>query len=272
MIFLDADDMLAPSTAAVVAEVFERRADVVKIMYRLRVVNGKGVPTGELKPPAHLPLRSGDLRPYELRFPFDMTWMATSGNAFRTSALERIFPIDEREYPLCADWYLSHLTPLLGLVEFLDIVGGAYRLHGANNYERMGGRVDMDQVRQTIVYARRTARHLVDLARELDLDGRPATADDVIAVSEIWQRLLSLRLEPSLHSIRSDSRIRLIALGLRAARRRFDVSLWLRAVLAIWVLAVGLTPRPLLPVVVRLLSVRDNPRLTPLLRRLHRGT
>jgi hypothetical protein len=272
VIFLDADDMLAPTTAAVVAEVFERRPDVVKVMYRLQVVDANGVPTGELKPPAHLPLRSGDLRPYELRFPFDMTWMATSGNAFRTSALERIFPIDEREYPLCADWYLSHLTPLIGLVEFLDTVGGEYRFHGANNYERQTGRLDLEQVRQTIVYARRTAQHLVDLARELDLDGRPATADDVIAVSEIWQRLLSLRLEPGLHSIPSDSRARLLALGLRAARRRFDVSLWLRAALAAWVLAVGLAPRPLLPVLVRMLSVRDNPRLTSVLSRLHRGT
>ena len=272
VIFLDADDMLAPTTAAVVAEVFERRPDVVKVMYRLRVVDGQGMPTGELKPPAHLPLRSGDLRPYELQFPFDMTWMATSGNAFRASALERIFPIDERDYHLCADWYLSHLTPLLGSVEFLDIVGGAYRFHGANNYERQTGTLDLEQVRQTIIYARRTAHHLVELAHELDLDGRPATEDDVIAVSEMWQRLLSLRLEPERHPIPSDSRRRLLVLGLRGARRRFDVSLVLRLALGGWVLAVALTPRPLLPVLVRTLSLRDSPWLTPLLSRLHRGT
>jgi hypothetical protein len=272
VIFLDADDMLAPTTAAVVAEVFDRQPDVVKVMYRLRVVDGQGVPTGELKPPAHLPLRSGDLRPYELRFPFDMTWMATSGNAFRASALERIFPIDERDYRLCADWYLSHLTPLLGRVEFLEAVGGAYRFHGANSYERQPGTLDLEQVRQTIVYARKTARHLVELARDLELDGRPTTAEDVISVSEMWQRLLSLRLEPDQHPIPSDSRRRLLVLGLRGARRRFDVSPGLRVALGAWVIAVGLIPRPLLPVLGRTLSLRDKPWLTSLLSRLHRGT
>jgi hypothetical protein len=270
VIFLDADDMLAPTTAAVAAEVFDRRPDVVKVMYRLRIVDKEGVPTGELKPPAHLPLRSGDLRPYELSFPFDMTWMATSGNAFRASALERIFPIDEIDYPLCADWYLSHLTPLLGDVEFLDAVGGAYRFHGANNYERQPGRLDLEQVRQTILYARRTTHHLVELARELDLDGRPTTDDDVIAVSEIWQRLLSLRLDPDRHPVAADSRRLLLVLGMRGVRRRFDVSLGLRLLLGSWILAVGFAPRPSLPFLVRLLSLRESVWLASLLRRHHR--
>lgn len=69
-----------------------------------------------------------------------------------------------------------------------------------------------------------------------------------------------------------DSRWRLLALGVRGARARFDVSIPLRLVLGAWVLAVGLTPRPALPLLVRLLAIRETRWLTPLLRRLHRGT
>jgi hypothetical protein len=64
----------------------------------------------------------------------------------------------------------------------------------------------------------------------------------------------------------------LLTLGLRSVRRRFDVSPGLRLVLGVWVLAVGLTPRPLLPLLVRMLSLRESPRLTSVLGRLHRGT
>jgi hypothetical protein len=271
-IFLDADDSLAPGAARIVAETFARDPRVAKVMYRLRVVDEAGVPTGELKPSGHLPLRSGDLRRQELRFPFDLTWMATSGNAFRRSALARIFPVPADDYPrVGADWYLSHLVPLLGEVAFLDEVGGSYRVHEANSYERPAGTLDLDQMRNTIVYCRRTAAHLVALAERLDLDGRPPAAEDVLSVSEIWQRIVSLRLAPAQHPLEDDTRSGLLASGLRAARRRFDVAPAHRMLLGAWVAAVALLPRAALPRLVRRLEpLRGEPWVTRLLRRLHR--
>ncbi|MGZ4408093.1 MAG: glycosyltransferase family 2 protein [Gaiellaceae bacterium] len=253
LIFLDADDMLAPDTARTVAATFEHEPRVVKVMYRLRVIDESGSPTGELKPPNHLPLRSGDLSRYVLHFPFDMTWMATSGNAFRKSALARIFPVPELDYPLCADYYLSHLTALLGDVVFLDRVGGSYRIHGANSYERAEGKLDLAQVRQTIVYCRHTARHLVELAERLELENRPRVVDDVLSVSELSHRLVSLRLDPERHPLQGDTRTRLLLLGQKAARGRFDVAPPLRLLLAAWMAALALMPRGSLP---RLLEAR----------------
>jgi hypothetical protein len=271
-IFLDADDTLAPDIAHMVAETFEREPRVAKVMYRLRVIDESGSPTGELKPASHLPLRSGDLRPYALRFPFDMTWMATSGNAFRDGCLARIFPVPASDYPrVGADWYLSHLTPLLGDVAFLEEVGGSYRVHAENNYERTPGRLDLEQMRNTIVYCRRTAVHLVELAGRLGLDGRPQAAEDVLSVSELWQRTVSLRLDPARHPVEGDTRTGLLALGLKAARRRFDVAPAHRLALGAWVAAVGLLPRAALPRVVgRLGGSRGGSRLSALLGRLHR--
>jgi glycosyltransferase involved in cell wall biosynthesis len=271
VIFLDADDVLDPDTARTVAEAFDRAPATAKVMYRLRVVDESGSPTGELKPPTHLPLRSGDLRPYVLRFPFDMTWMATSGNAFRRTALTGILPVPEHDYPILADFYLSQLTPLLGEVVFLDVVGGSYRLHGANSYEREAGRLDLEQVRHTIVYSRRTAVHLVDIAQRLDLEGRPLMPDDVLSVSEVWQRIVSLRLDPERHPVKGDTRLRLLARGFTAAGRRFDVSPLHRVLLCAWVIAVAALPRVTLPRLVQALAfMRRDRRISVLLGRLHR--
>jgi hypothetical protein len=270
VIFLDADDMLAPGVAQMVAETFEREPEVAKVMYRLRVVEEGGSPTGAVKPAEHLPLRSGDLRRYVLRFPFDMTWMATSGNAFRVQTLAQILPIPQDYYPIGADWYLSHLMPLLGEVTFLDRVGGSYRVHGANAYERSSGHLDLKQIRETIVFCRATAKHLVELAERLDLADRPAAADDLLCVSEIWQRLVSFRLEPEQHPLPGDTRLKLLVLGLRAARQRFDVSPLLRGVFAVWVAVIALVPRSKLPRLVEAYGLGGRAGLMPQLRRLHR--
>ncbi len=270
LIFLDADDVLAPDTAKTVTETFERKPRAAKVMYRLRVIDESGSATGEVKPLPHLPLRSGDLRPYVMRFPFDMTCMATSGNAFRSSALARIFPVPESDYPLCADYYLSHLTPLLGDVVFLDQIGGSFRIHEANGFERVVGKFDLEQIRQAIVYCRRTALHLVQVAERLDIEGRPRVADDLLSVSGLCKRLVSLRLDPAHHPFPGDTRMRLLMLGLRRARRRFDVAPPLRFLLAIWVAAVALVPRALLPRLLENVELLRGRIIGGLLGRLHR--
>src|SRR5215208_1734956 len=114
VIFLDADDLLRPNIVQDVVEAFRAQPNVTKVMYRMKVIDAAGRLTGEIKPDPHLPLRSGDLRRYILTFPFDMTWMATSGNAFAANALKKILPIPEQDFRIMADFYLSHLTPLLG--------------------------------------------------------------------------------------------------------------------------------------------------------------
>src|SRR5512142_3072128 len=75
VIFLDADDMLLPDIVQRVVEAFRLHPNVAKVMYRMEVIDAAGRLTGEIKPNPHLPLRSGDLRPYILTSPFDMTWM-----------------------------------------------------------------------------------------------------------------------------------------------------------------------------------------------------
>ena len=242
VIFLDADDTLKPDAATRVAAAFAAEEELVKVQFQMDVIDADGKPTGERKPASHLPMPNGDLRRAELSFPFDIAWLPTSGNAFRTTALRRIFPIPERDYPFCgADWYLVHLTPLLGRVASLEEVCASYRVHGENSYEPQAPRLDLSRIRSTITYAGATTPALARLADELG-EERP---ERILSVSDLANRLVSRKLEPARHPIGGDSSPRLLAYGLRAAHRRFDVSWPMRLLFAAWFLAAAISPRPL---------------------------
>ncbi|MCB0189790.1 MAG: glycosyltransferase family 2 protein, partial [Caldilineaceae bacterium] len=202
VIFLDADDLLLPETAAHVQAAFCAQPDLAKVQYPMAVINEKGVHTGQVKPSAHLLLHSGDLRRQVLTFPFDIPWMATSGNAFSARVLRQIFPIPEGVYGKAgADWYLAHLTPLFGPVLFLDEVGACYRIHQANHYEQAESTLNLAHMRQTIVYAHHTLIYLKEFAKKLDLMSA-YNPREALSVSDLANRLVLLRTAPADYPIR----------------------------------------------------------------------
>lgn len=238
IIFLDADDRLLPHTVQHVADAFAANPEAAKVQYRMAVVDASGAPTGKLKPAAHLPLPSGDLRRQELAFPFDLTWMATSGNAFKAAVLRQIFPVPEADFRILADYYLAHLTPLFGTVIFLDEVGAYYRVHATNHVEQAAASLDLEHIRRTILYAQRTHGYLQHFARQLNL----GKADVELSVSFMANRLISLKFDPRQHPITADRIGRLWLLGLAASFRRFDVTLPMRCFFALWFSAMALAP------------------------------
>jgi glycosyltransferase involved in cell wall biosynthesis len=242
VLFLDADDTLHPQAAARIAATFAADEALARVQFRMEVIDAQGRPTGELKPPPHLPMPSGDLRREELAFPYDLAWLPTSANAFAERKLRSILPIPEHSYPVCgADWYLIHLTTLLGPVVSLEEVCGAYRVHGANSYEPASPTLDLSHVRETIGYAHETSAALLELAAKLSLP-HPKR---ILSLADLANRLTSLRLEPARHPLSGDSRGELFADGLRAARRRDNVSAPMRLAFAAWFAAMTVAPRPL---------------------------
>jgi hypothetical protein len=241
VIFLDADDTLHPEAAAEVAAVFAADPEVVKVQFRTAVIDAEGRPTGVLKPAAHLPMPSGDLRRAELASPYDLVWMATSANAFRADALRRVLPIPEAQFRTCADWYLVHLTALLGPVVSLDSVAGSYRVHGANNYEPQAAELDLGHLRETIGFADATSPRILELAGELGLP-RP---ERILSIADLANRMISLRLEPDRHPDPRESPGRLLADAARAARRRDNVSAPMKLIFVAWFAAMAIAPRPL---------------------------
>ena len=136
----------------------------------MEVIDASDRPTGVIKLSNHLPLPAGDVRRAELTFPFDLAWLATSANAFRTEALRRILPIPEQDFAGCPDWYLVHLISLLGSVVSLRDIAGYYRVHGGNHYELETPTLDLRHVRQAVNYSDVTTRAIERLAAILGLE------------------------------------------------------------------------------------------------------
>jgi hypothetical protein len=268
VLFLDADDVLNPEAAAIVVAAFAADPSLSKVQFRMQVIDAEGTPNGPLKPTQHVPLPNGDLIRAELAYPFDIAWLPTSGNAFSSEAVRRILPIPVHDYPVCgADWYLIHLTTLLGRVSSLETVGACYRVHGANNYEPATPRIDLDQLRQTVYFASITSQHLLELAERLGLE-HPRR---ILSIADLANRMVSLRLDPEHHPIPTDTRTGLVIDAVRAARRRDGVGMAMKTLFLAWFAAMAVAPRPpARRMATRFIFPARRSRFNRILKRMHR--
>jgi hypothetical protein len=240
VIFLDSDDLLDPRAAERVADEFRRDPTLAKVHYRLAVVDEAGTPTGEIKPSTHIALPKGDLRAATARFPFDLARPATSGNAFSARVLRQIAPIPTGGMT-AADWYVVYVAALYGPVGAIDEPLGSYRVHGGNQHARGSASLDLDHVRATIERTRRAKGYLEAAAPRagIEWDARDAS------MCEVADRAISVKLDPSRHPIEGDTLTGLVALGARAAARRFDVGIAMKLVFVGWLVCLAAAPRPL---------------------------
>jgi glycosyltransferase involved in cell wall biosynthesis len=268
VMFLDADDLLVQDIAERVVAAFGDDPSIVKVHFPMEVIDRDGRPTGIRAPQPHLRLPEGDLRRHELAFPFDLVWMATSGNAFAAEAVRRIAPVPEDDFRILADWYLNHLIALLGEIRALADVGSYRRMHDANIHALTEGSLDLDYLRRTIVCASRVRARLVLLARA---EGLAAPRRDILSVSDAANRLISLRLGPMSHPVPRDTVPAVCLTGARATLRRFDVRWPMKTLFLLWFAAFTVAPRRFLtPLAERFLLPERRVALNTLLARLQR--
>jgi len=268
VIFLDSDDVLHPEAAARAAAAFAADAELVRTQSRTEIIDADGRRSGIVKPLPHLPMPNGDMRHEELTRPYDIVWMATSANAFRRRALDRILPIPAQAYPRTgADWYLVHLSALLGPVRSLPEVGAYYRVHGGNSYEAEKPVLNLARVWQAIGYTNATSAELLRLAEELGLP-HPRR---ILSTADVAYRMIALRADPRHALVRGERRLGLLRDGILALNRRGDVSLSMKAMMAAWFAAMAVVPRPLARRLAEyFLFPEARPGLNELLGRLHR--
>ncbi len=134
VIFLDSDDMLEPSIARAVAEVW--RPGISKVQVQMRRVDANGWPAGRA-----FPTFRSTPSPDQIR-----QWMSAtaayptppgSGNVYARDFLERLFPLDDR----CGDATDSAClaaAPYLGDVVTVPKPLVRYRVHGDNRSSLLG--------------------------------------------------------------------------------------------------------------------------------------
>jgi len=265
VVFLDADDVLEPHAAERIARAFAEEPGLARVHYRLRVIDSLGRETGETRPALRLGLPHGDLTLATLRAPFDGPWLPTSGNAFSAAALRRICPIPEDEFRLCADYYIVHVSSLVGPVGAVDAPLARYRVHGANRFTRAGDHLELSHLSETVDYAERTRRHLFRVARIAGIDH-----DERLTASmcDVGSRAVLMRCGTG----RGDSRSGLLALGARACAGRRDVGLTMKALFLLWLAATLVAPRAVARRLGELFLMPERRQgINPLLGALHRS-
>lgn len=174
VIFLDADDMLVSSAAALHAS---RLADpaVVKSSGYLQVIDTDGRSTGRRIPNRLSP--SGDYRERTLLGGIGIyRGSHTSGNAWSRRFLEKVMPlpaVPPDDNWVGPDGYLAAVDVFFGRVESIPEIVGHYRVHGMNKGP-VCFRFDAEYLRRRIACRRRRIDYAerIAAALELDIDSR----------------------------------------------------------------------------------------------------
>lgn len=144
IIFLDSDDKLYNFAAEFVVEAFLNNPQMVKLAYRLDIIDQASSKTGCYVPRNEENVPIGNISEQVLLYgPRCYETPPTSGNAFSRLKLNDIFPIP-LEYRISADSYLFTLAPLLGDLGYIPKSLGGYRIHNSNSFS---GIVDVKKLK-----------------------------------------------------------------------------------------------------------------------------
>jgi glycosyltransferase involved in cell wall biosynthesis len=232
VIFLDADDALASDAVERVVRAWN--PCVARVQYRLNCVNESGEPIGTSVGPNDGLRRLGAVG--VLLGPFAMA-SPTSGNAFSRRALERILPMPEADWKICADAYLSTMSSMFGEVVSIPEAFGSYRRHQSSNFS---ARENLDTLRTMLAVDFKVHRELSKLLG--DAMGSP---DKWLSRQpRHWVgRIASLRSRASDHPW-NDNLPSLVSKALSATWKQPYWNRQQKTFFALWVATCAFTPRP----------------------------
>jgi glycosyltransferase involved in cell wall biosynthesis len=237
VLFLDSDDVLTREAMQKVVAAFEQ-SNAVKVQFYLRQVDRELKPLGYLLPSYGFP--SMDPHKQIAAYGYYASPPA-SGNVYRKSFLDEIMPItDEELYRQAADGYTTGLAGMAGKIASIAEILGFYRVHG-DNY---GGESGVKSARQLHhMFMRDIKRE--DSQHAFDDHFNFHFADDRsrYCPGHTKLRLLSLRMLPREHPIKTDTAGNLMFCGLMSAVRFPHLKLHQRVVVAMGFLGLGLVPR-----------------------------
>jgi len=234
IIFLDSDDMLAPSVAREAAAVWG--PGVSKVQFQMMRVDGNGAPLNSVFPafrPMPTPQKLRDWSARGLAMPTP----PGSGNVYARWFLEKIFPLDDS----CG--HFSDSACLAAAPFFGDVVTVAkplvsYRMHGRND-----SRVPDDSR-----FAREIlrAKSRFKFASRFQKDNVSIEDANVFNSIEVLQfRVASLKLRPDIHPVAGDSAAKALWDAVRLFFESSSSRLILRGAVLVWSFLILLSPRGL---------------------------
>lgn len=256
VLFLDSDDLLDPDTIERCVALLTR--DVSSVQYRLRLVDREGVRLGGAVP--YL-MHSGDVAPIVRRFGH-YAGPPASGNFYRRSAIERVFPL-EAHWRRAADTVPFITAAFFGRIVAIPRELGSYRQHspgaqsmgilGNVNSSLAGALMAADNRRRSVLAA-------LALRTGIELPGPFLPLPWSLRI-----RALSWRLERDRHPYPDDDAARILHLQAISLRHWPGYSAGEKALMMAWVAAALALPRPLL---MRLAASNSSGRAKAVVKRL----
>ena len=233
VIFLDSDDLLAPTLLRRLFSVW--RPGLSKVQFQMRIIDEKGRPTGSVLPQFDVVPSSQQIKEWAQRAAAYPT-PPGSGNAYARAFLEKIFPLTGGDR--AADSYCLGAAPYLGDVLTIAEPLVSYRVHGRNQ----GAMATLDPKRFSVEVKRALFR--LRFARSV-AQGVSVPGDETLnrSLSFLPYRLASLKLLPTEHPIERDSSWKLARDLTTACFTPQGVSARSRATLWAWGISVLLVPR-----------------------------
>ena len=237
VLFLDSDDVLAKDAMQKVVVAFEH-SNAVKVQFYLRQVDRELKPLGYLLP--SYDFSSLDARKQIAAYGYYVSPPA-SGNAYRKSFLDEIMPIADAElYRQATDGYTTGLAGMAGNIASIGEILGFYRVHG-DNFGGEGGVKSVKQLHH--MFMRDVKREHSQHAFGDHFNFHFPEDSSRYCPGHTKLRLLSRRMLPDEHPIKTDGVGNLVVCGLLSAVRFPHLKLHQRLVVGLGFLALGFMPR-----------------------------
>jgi len=237
VIFLDADDLVAPSLAREVAAVW--RPGISKVQVQMARIDAQGRRLGSILPRVQQPPTPKQIRRWIVSCA-EYPTPPGSGNAYSRLFLEKIFPIGAERDPF-TDTTCVAMAPFYGDVVTVVRPLVYYRIHGENDSNLLS---DDRHFAREVARASTRLRASQDAGRARGLAVPRASA--LFRGKHLLQlRIASLRLRPKEHPLAGDSRARAILDAMLTPFRVDFEPVGRRIAIAVWSLLTLLLPRPL---------------------------